>query len=141
MGRLIYLLDTNIVSELSKRNVSMAVAKRFQLQELRCALCATVVQELSYGLQRLPKGQRRTVLQDFFDALLQTGPEVLPYDKGAALWHAAERARLEARGRPAPYRDGEIAAIAAVNKLILVTRNTADFKLFSGLRVENWFKA
>jgi hypothetical protein len=30
---------------------------------------------------------------------------------------------------------------AAVNNLILVTRNTADFAHFAGLRLENWFES
>lgn len=29
--------------------------------------------------------------------------------------------------------------VAAVNELVLVTRNTTDFRSFSGLRLENWF--
>ncbi|SHN92640.1 hypothetical protein BHECKSOX_1185 [Bathymodiolus heckerae thiotrophic gill symbiont] len=40
--------------------------------------------------------------------------------------------------RPAKY-DSEIAAVASVNQLVVVTRNTEDFKDFNGLRVENWF--
>ena len=35
---------------------------------------------------------------------------------------------------------GQIAAIAKVNSLVLVTRNIADFDLFSGLDVQNWFE-
>jgi tRNA(fMet)-specific endonuclease VapC len=34
--------------------------------------------------------------------------------------------------------DGQIAAIAKINDLVLVTRNVEDFKLFSGLKSENW---
>jgi len=42
-----------------------------------------------------------------------------------ANWHAAERAGLVGTGRTRPYLDGQIAAIAVVN-LILVTNNTSD---------------
>lgn len=38
-----------------------------------------------------------------------------------------------------PCLDGQIAAIAVVNNLTLVTRNTDDFVDFAGLTVENWF--
>jgi len=41
-------------------------------------------------------------------------------------------------GQPHSFADGQIAAIAAVNDLILVTANTADFFRFDGLSVENW---
>ena len=36
-----------------------------------------------------------------------------------------------------PFADGQIAAIAAVNDLLLVTRNTADFAYF-GIEIEDW---
>jgi tRNA(fMet)-specific endonuclease VapC len=36
------------------------------------------------------------------------------------------------------FVDGQIAAIAKVNGLVLVTRNTSDFEKFSGLKLENW---
>jgi tRNA(fMet)-specific endonuclease VapC len=35
--------------------------------------------------------------------------------------------------------DGQIAAIAVVNGLVMVTRNTDDFDGYLGLQVENWF--
>ena len=65
---------------------------------------------------------------------------ILPYDRGAAVWHAEERARLVSQGRTSAFMDGQIAAIAIVNHLILVTRNTQDFADFAGLTVENWFE-
>ena len=63
---------------------------------------------------------------------------ILPYDSAAAEWHARERARLAARGETPPMLDGQIAAIAAVHGLIVVTSNTADFNRFADLRVESW---
>jgi tRNA(fMet)-specific endonuclease VapC len=63
---------------------------------------------------------------------------VLAYDEAAAHWHGVERARLERLGKPAPYVDGQIAAIAHVNELTLVTVNVKDFVRFSDLDVENW---
>ena len=64
---------------------------------------------------------------------------MLPFDLAAAQWHGRERARLMSIGRPTPVVDGQIAAIAAVNGLILVTRNTDDFAVYAGIDVENWF--
>ncbi len=73
------------------------------------------------------------------DVVLASFP-VLPYDETAAHWHGRERARLEGLGRPAPFVDGQIAAIAFVNDLVLVTVNVKDFTPFSHLEVENWSK-
>ena len=63
---------------------------------------------------------------------------VLAYDAAAAEWHAHEHARLAETGNPRPFVDGQIAAIARVNELVLVTTNVADFVAFSGLIVEDW---
>ena len=51
------------------------------------------------------------------------------WNQRAADWHARERARLEATGTPPPLADGQIAAIAATNDLLLVTRNVEDFRV------------
>ena len=51
-------------------------------------------------------------------------------------WHRAGAATTE----PAPYADGQIAAIAYVNELTLVTVNVKDFARFKGVEVENWSK-
>jgi tRNA(fMet)-specific endonuclease VapC len=65
---------------------------------------------------------------------------ILPYDEPAATWHGHERARLEHVGRPVPHVDGQIAAIAQVNGLTLVTVNAKDFGRFKDLEVVDWSK-
>ena len=67
--------------------------------------------------------------------------QVLPYDNAAAEWHARERARLEKRGERPSFVDGQIAAIAVTQSLVLVTRNVRDFDRFEDLELENWFEA
>ena len=64
---------------------------------------------------------------------------VLPDDRQAALWHGEQRARLESKGVRPAFADGQIAAIAATQELVLVTRNPRDFAAFEGLQVVNWF--
>jgi len=39
------------------------------------------------------------------------------------------------------FMDGQIAAVAAVNNLTLVTRNVRDYVCFQGLRLVNWADA
>jgi len=63
---------------------------------------------------------------------------VLAYDEQAAEWHARERARLESKGRPVSFRDSQIAAVAVVHGLTLVTANVSHFEPLSGLEIENW---
>ena len=134
----IYLLDTHILAELAKREPSTAVERRLAAHQFQCAVGATSVEELTFGIQRLPPSPKRDMLDLWLDRMLNS-LALLPFDHYCALWLGRERARLAASGKPAPRAVGEIAAIAAVNELVLVTRNTADFANFSGLRLENWF--
>ena len=97
---------------------------------LECAIGAPVWHELIYGCRLLPLGKRRTALESYLADVVQPSFAVLPYDEAAASWHGRERARLEALGRPAPCVDGQIAAIAHTNALVLVTVNTKDFGRF-----------
>jgi tRNA(fMet)-specific endonuclease VapC len=94
--------------------------------------------ELTYGCRRLPKGKRRSALDAYLRDVVRNSFPILPYDEAAAEWHGEERARLESIGRPAPFVDGQIAAIAHVQGLVLVTINHEDFGRFKELKVENW---
>ncbi len=47
--------------------------------------------------------------------------------------------RLRRHRKNTPFVDGQIAAIAKVNDLIIVTANVSDYQTFSGLTIENWF--
>ncbi len=78
------------------------------------------------------------MVEAFLREVVQASFPILPYEDVAAGWHGTERDRLERLGRPVPFVDGQIAAIAHVNGLVLVTRNTKDFKHFQGLEVEDW---
>jgi tRNA(fMet)-specific endonuclease VapC len=97
--------------------------------------------ELTYGCERLESGKRKAELDAYLhDVVLKSFP-ILSYDQKAATWHALERARQERVGRPGPYVDGQMAAIAYVHDLILVTANVKDFARFKGLAVEDWTAA
>ena len=63
---------------------------------------------------------------------------ILDYDREAAEWHASERARLTASGEMPAFVDGQIAAIAVVHDLTLVTLNVRDFSRFDRLTVVSW---
>lgn len=141
MARLRFLLDANVISELSKLEPNRSVVSKFQQHRFVAAIAAPVLHELRFGLLRMADGERKRYGIALLDSLTDAGMEALPYDAAAALRHADERARLAAKGLSLPFVDGQIAAIAAVNELAVVTRNTGDFKPYSGLRVENWFKA
>ncbi len=116
------------------------ILERLEQHGPECAIAAPVWHELTYGCGRLPKGKRRVALETYLQDVVRESFPILPYDEVAATWHGQERARLEALGRPAPYVDGQIAAVAQVNALVLVTANPKDFARFKELRVENWMR-
>lgn len=117
------------------------VIRRLQKHGAMCAIAAPVWHELTYGCRRLPDGKRRVALEAYLEDVIRQSFPILPYDEAAATWHGHERARLETLGRPAPYVDGQIAAIAHVHDLVLVTANTKDFTRFKGLKVQDWSRS
>lgn len=133
-----YLLDTNIVSEPLRPRPAAGVLRKLRRHEEEIAISSVVLHELWFGVERLPHSHRRQIIERYLqDVVLETMP-VLDYDRAAAEWHAKERARLSARGETPPFADGQIAAIAWVNDLTVVTFNDADFRRFQGLRVLTW---
>lgn len=136
---LIYVVDTNVVSEIMRVRPNKNVQQKWQAHVADIAITATTWHELYVGVERMPASLRRDALAKFLLSEIQPVVPILPYDQQAAEWHAIERARLMRIGKTPPYVDGQIAAITAVNHLILVTRNTPDFAYFQSLPVENWF--
>jgi len=135
-----YLLDTSTIASPISKIPDANIVGQLDEHGHECAIAAPVWHELTYGCSRLPQGRRRAALETYLKDVVRASFPILPYDDVAATWHGHERVRMEARGRPVPYVDGQIAAIAHASKLVLVTVNTRDFSRFTDLRVENWSK-
>ena len=133
-----YLLDTNIVSEPLRPQPDLGVLRRLRRHEGEIAIPTIVWHELRFGMERLPPSRRRDAIEMYLDRVVLTAFPILDYDREAAEWHARERARLAARGETPPFADGQIAAIAQTQNLVLVTMNVGDFRRFTGLRVVSW---
>lgn len=125
-----YLLDTNIVSELrkaAKQKADPNVMKWFQKVRLSdCYLSAITITELRIGIlskQKKDPLQFQSLNDWFENSLLKAfSGRVLPLDFNAAFLCA----ELHIPDR-SPINDAYIAAIAKSNGLTLVTRNTKDF--------------
>lgn len=135
-----YLLDTNVISSPIAKEPDVRILRRLEAHGHECAIAAPIWHELTYGCDRLEAGKRRTAIEAYLSEVVLRSFPVLAYDEAAALWHGHERARLERAGKTTPFVDGQIASIASVNDLVLVTANTKDFKRFRGLRLEDWAK-
>jgi tRNA(fMet)-specific endonuclease VapC len=131
------LLDTSIVSEPNKTRANAATLERLMRHGGTSAICAPVWTEILFGCERMPRGRRRAEVEDYLTRVVRHMYPILPYDEAAATFHATERVRLERRGKTPPFIDGQIASIAAVRGLTVVTANVEDFKAFD-VRVEAW---
>ncbi len=133
-----YLLDTNVLSEAIKSHPNERMLEHLSEHDEELATCSIVWHELSFGATRLAASKKRRAIESYLDEAVRRILPILPYDQEAATWHAKERARLSKRGRPPSAADGQIAAIASVNELIVVTANVKDFRRFKDLVVEDW---
>ncbi|GGX07891.1 type II toxin-antitoxin system VapC family toxin [Undibacterium macrobrachii] len=131
-----YLLDTNVVSELRKpRPHGAVVAWLESVDDANLFLSAVTIGEIQAGIEltREQSPDKATEIQEWLE-LLATAYNVLPMD--AITFR--DWARLMHRKSNTLYEDAMIAATARVNNLIVVTRNVADFKTL-GVQVFNPF--
>lgn len=132
---MLYMLDTNILSDLVKNPAGKAAAHVRRVGD--DALCTSIVvaAELRYGVAK--KGS--PVLAERVDAILRELP-VLPFDAPADGEYGTLRASLEAKGLPIGGNDLLIAAHALACGKTLVTANVREFTRIDGLSVENWLE-
>ena len=134
-----YLLDTNILSEPLVKLPHAGVMSHIQRHSEKIALSVISWQEMLFGMYRLHEGRRRQQIEEYLFRRVRGALPILVFDEAAAKWQAEQSAKLVAGGITPSYADAQIAAIAACNNLVLVTRNVQDFESFSGLDLENWF--
>lgn len=133
-----YLLDTNILSEPLRPEPDDGVLRRLRDHRGEVATASVVWHEMLFACYRLPPSARRSAIQEYLDEVLRPSLSILHYDARAAEWHAAERARSAGEGRTPPSADGQIAAVARTNGLIVVTLNVAGYSGFRDVGVEDW---
>ncbi len=140
-----YLLDTNIISNVTKPMPSEAlVAWMAEQADEDLYISSLTVAEIRRGLLEKPAGKKRKELERWFSG--PEGPQalfagrVLPFDEKAGLVWARLMAGGTATGRPRNPLDMIVAAVAEVNSCVVVTDNERDFaglKIVNPLRVAN----
>ena len=135
-----YLLETNILSEVLKPNPSKSIVENINLKNEELSTASIVLHEIAFGCWRLPENSKQRLhIQQYIDNVILPTLPIFDYNAEAALWHSKQRAKLTEQGKMPSFVDGQIASIAYVNNLVLVTRNVKDFVVFNGLVIENWF--
>ena len=99
-------------------------------------LSVITVHELEYGVLLIERADptQGELLRRWLDGSVAVAfaERVLPVDEAVA-----RRAAALHVPDPAPFRDALIGATAIVHRMVVVTRNTADFERFEGLTVVN----
>ena len=132
-----FLLDTDILSNLMKRSPSTAlIAKLASVPPEQQFTSSITFGELILGAHRM--GPRATGLLGQIETRLIPNLPILPFDAVAARRYGEVRALLEGQGTSVGDADLRIAAIALVRNLTIVTANTRHFRRVPGLPVENW---
>ena len=135
-----YLLDTDILSNLVRRTPSTAlIAKLASVPQEAQFTSSITLGEMVYGAYRL-RTHTRLLLERLDGALLPNLP-VLPFDVAAARRYGEVRAELERLGTPLAEADLRIGAIALSRGLTVVTGNVRHFQRIPELLVENWLEA
>lgn len=135
------ILDTNVLSALMQQQPDAQVMAWLDEQHAETVwLNSITLFEARYGLALLASGQRRSLLQERFEAFLQDDLQnrVLPFDANASLQAAQLAADRKACGRPVDMRDTFIAGIALARRATLVTRNVRHFDDLSIPVVNPW---
>lgn len=134
-----YLLDTDILSNLLKRTPSATLIARLAMVPPEQQFTSSITWgELVYGAHRV-RERTRMLLEGLETRLLPNLP-VLSFDLRAAQRYGELRAELERRGTPLGDADMRIAAIALARGLTVVTGNVRHFQRVPDLQVENWLE-
>lgn len=136
------VLDTNIISEIMSRTTSSNVVRWYSsIGASQLATTVITIEEIEYGLGRLPEGRRRDGLIAAWNAVMEGFREqLLPLDVEAARAVARIRAEAERKGRPMSMADAQIAGICVSRGDSLATRNVKDFDVVEGLEIINPFE-
>ena len=136
-----YLLDTNVISELRKvgsgrANASVALwADSVHAADLYISVITVQELEIGVALALRRDAQQGAVLRNWMDRHVLPAFEnrILPVDLAVA----QRSAQLNVPD-PRPVRDGLIAATALVHAMAVVTRNVADFQQCGVSLINPW---
>jgi tRNA(fMet)-specific endonuclease VapC len=126
-----YLLDTCVVSELVAKQPNPRVLEWIDsIDPDGVYLSVITIGEITKGIEKLPQSKRKLELSDWMENefLVRFQDKIVVLDVGILVYWGNMSARLESKGRTLPVMDSLIAASVLEKKLVLATRNEADFE-------------
>ncbi|ANM13074.1 VapC toxin family PIN domain ribonuclease [Rhizobium leguminosarum bv. trifolii] len=135
------LLDTNVLSEVTKPNPDMRVlAWLDKLDEDRTFISIVSIAEIRRGVALMDSGRKRDALTEWLarDLPQRFQRRIIPVEEPVALAWGDLMGQAKRSGRGLSSMDGLIAATAVAHDLTLATRNTRDFVGFGIELVDPW---
>lgn len=126
-----YILDTNVISELIKKQPNPQVVQWIDEQEAgRMYLSVVTIGELQKGITKLPSSERKNALQSWLDTdlRLRFDNRILELTSSVLTQWGRLTGTLELQGRVLSAFDSLIAATCLHHQATLVTRNEDDFQ-------------
>ena len=133
------LLDTSVLSELTRARPAPQVVAWLEENEPLLALPAITLAELRYGITRLAEGRRKSSLLQFWNMTRERfAGRIFSFDDRAAEAYGDIVATMERAGTPINVAGGLIAAIALVHGMSIATRDIGDFDAAGAPLVNPW---
>ena len=126
-----YLLDTNVISEFSKKRPGEQLRKWVDSQdEVNLFLSVLTFGEIRKGITLLPDAEKRTELEKWLETELSARfkGRLVPVTGKIAEIGGSMAAKAQMRGITLGVIDGLLAATAADHDLTVATRNVPDFR-------------
>ncbi len=135
-----YLLDTCVISELTKPEPSPALREWIaMIHPSSLFLSVVTIGEIRKGIVKLPGSKKKEHLTLWLDTLIADYDDrILPVDLAISERWGFLQGEAEKVGTPMPTLDGLIAATASVYNLTIITRNEQDFLSSRILIVNPW---
>ena len=131
-----FLLDTNIWIYIIKKK-PIEVFNRLKALDIGdIKISSITVAELYFGAYNSQLVEKNLKIVDNF--LIPF--DIINFDERCALEYGKIKSSLKKEGNIIGELDIQIASVALVNDLTLVTNNEKEFKRIKGLKVENWVK-
>lgn len=135
------VLDTNVISELFRREPDARVVSWLESLDDDVSITAVTLAELFAGVHSLPDGRRKAALKEAVLSAVEPyrdGHSVLPFDEACAEAYAEILHELELAGLPIATADAQIAAICRARGAACATRNIKDFVETGIATIDPW---